>query len=134
MSHRYALLSIVAALLLGGAVLATTANAQREGRLEGSAETRAALRKALAERRAAEARSTRLEREASARATLPTARRAGCRACARAQQAGPRDRRPGPHRADHARAPALRGIRRRQQRSCAAALCSSSRVVGVLCC
>src|SRR5690606_35729428 len=30
MSHRYALLSIVAALLLGGAVLATTANAQRE--------------------------------------------------------------------------------------------------------
>jgi septal ring factor EnvC (AmiA/AmiB activator) len=86
-TNRHALLPIVAALLLG-AGLATMAGAQREAPAEGSAETRAALRKALADRRAAEARSVALEREAKGArdAAERTAREAAALA-ARVQQA-----------------------------------------------
>jgi septal ring factor EnvC (AmiA/AmiB activator) len=88
-SNRHALLPVVAALLLlGGALLATAADAQRDTQSEDPAETRAALRKALADRRAAEARSARLEREAKGAldAADRTAREAAALA-ARVQQA-----------------------------------------------
>ena len=88
MTNSHALLSIVAALLLGGVLVATAADAQRDPLAGGQAETRAALRKALADRRTAEARSTRLEREAKGArdAAERTAREAAALA-ARVQQA-----------------------------------------------
>jgi septal ring factor EnvC (AmiA/AmiB activator) len=87
-TNSHALLPVVAALLLGGALLATSAGAQRESAPEGSAQTRLALRKALADRREAEARSVRLESEAKGArdAAERTAREAAALA-ARVQQA-----------------------------------------------
>lgn len=89
MTDRHALLPIAAALLLGGALLATTAaDAQRAGEPESAVETRAALRKALADRQAAEARSTRLEREAQgARDAADRTAREAAALAARVQQA-----------------------------------------------
>jgi septal ring factor EnvC (AmiA/AmiB activator) len=87
-THRHALLSVAAALLLGGVVLAAVPDARRDTPFAGAAETRAALRKALTDRQAAEARSARLEREAlgARNAAERTAREAAALA-ARVQQA-----------------------------------------------
>jgi len=82
------LLPMVVALLLGALLAVSGAEAQRDAAPEGPAETRAALRKALAERDAAEIRSARLEREAKGArdAAERTAREAAALA-ARIQQA-----------------------------------------------
>jgi septal ring factor EnvC (AmiA/AmiB activator) len=86
--HRHALLTVAAALLLCGLLLTATAGAQRDGEPEGSAQTRTALRKALADRQAAEARSTRLEREArGARDAADRTAREAAALAARVQQA-----------------------------------------------
>jgi len=87
-SNRHALLPIVAALLLGGALIAPGAGAQRDTLSGTQAETRAALRKALADRQAAEARSARLEREArGARDAAERTAREAAALAARVQQA-----------------------------------------------
>ena len=87
MWNRLALLPVIAALLVG-AVLAAAGAAQRDAGSEGPAETRAALRSALAARSAAEARSVRLQREAESALTAAerTAHEAAALA-ARVQQA-----------------------------------------------
>jgi len=59
-----ALLPVVAALLLGALVATSGAGVPRVAEPEGPAEIRASLRRALAERDAAETRSARLERDA----------------------------------------------------------------------
>jgi murein hydrolase activator len=86
--HSLVLSAVLVALALGAVVAVSDAGAQRATAPEGSAETRAALRSALAARRAAEARSTRLEREADSAldAVERTAREAAAVA-ARVQQA-----------------------------------------------
>ena len=88
MRKPLALLSVAVALLLGAVLAFAGAEAQREGAPDSPAETRAALRKALAERNAAEARSVRLERDATTAqdAAERTAREAAALA-ARIQQA-----------------------------------------------
>lgn len=81
-------LVLLAPALVLGVALAVGAQAQRESLPDSASETRAALRRALAESQAAEARSLRLEREAAATrdAAERTAREAAAIA-ARVQQA-----------------------------------------------
>jgi septal ring factor EnvC (AmiA/AmiB activator) len=87
-ANRHALLTVLAALLVGGALLASAAGAQRDPASEGPAETRTALRKAIAEQKAAQARSTRLEREAkSARDAAERTAREAAALAAKVQQA-----------------------------------------------
>jgi septal ring factor EnvC (AmiA/AmiB activator) len=83
-----ALLPVVLALLLGTALVAAGGDAQRGEEVRGPTETRAALRKALADRRAAELRSARLEREAQgARDAADRTAREAAALAARIQQA-----------------------------------------------
>ena len=88
MTDRRALLPVFAALLAAGTLLATAAGAERDPAAEGPAETRAALRKALADHRAAAARSAQLEREAKgARDAADRTAREAAALAARVQQA-----------------------------------------------
>jgi septal ring factor EnvC (AmiA/AmiB activator) len=86
--NALALLPVVAALLLGTAIVAPGAIAQRGRAVEQPSEPREALRRALAERRAAEARSARLERDAQgARDAADRTAREAAALAARIQQA-----------------------------------------------
>ena len=88
MRKPLALLPVVLGLLLGSALWVAGAGAQRDDGVRGPAETRAALRKALADRRAAEARSAGLEREArTARDAAERTSREAAALAARIQQA-----------------------------------------------
>ncbi len=87
MTDRRALLPVLAALLCG-VLVAGTAEAQRDPLSENPAETRAALSKALADRKAAEARSVELERQAKgARDAADRTAREAAALAARVQQA-----------------------------------------------
>lgn len=88
MRTAFALVPVIAALLLGAVVAASGASAPSARGAEGPAATRAALRQALAERRAAEARSVALAREAeTARDAAERTAREAAALAARVQQA-----------------------------------------------
>jgi septal ring factor EnvC (AmiA/AmiB activator) len=83
-----ALVPVVAALLLGALLATSGAGVPRAPDPSGAAETRLALRQALAERRAAEARATYLARQAeAARDTAAATARQAAALAARVQQA-----------------------------------------------